>query len=135
MRKYKRIQLDFLCEECGEKNTMESDEFDTQCTTCGKLAMRSEIEKFDKWFKRKVSYTRAFRFGYDDKPDWFYIKINENYIDYQSDDLCVLTIDDDLYGSRDEQVKSGDYLALNCFGDVIKYTPDEFIALFEPMEG
>jgi len=87
--------------------------------------------KGDIWYKYKPRKVLAFRFGYHETPQWFYDKVNSNEIELINDELCTIEVENHLQMVETVEIYKGDYVVLGAYGDVMNFTVNEFIRIFE----
>ena len=74
-------------------------------------------------YRKKPVEVEAFRFGYDDEPEWF---LNSGMVkDIQNEYCTICTLEGDMRGNR------GDYIIKGLRGELYPCKPDIFEKSYE----
>lgn len=79
-------------------------------------------------FRKKPVVVEAFRYGIDDRPDWFTEKVNTNEIVTNESHCDINTLEGVMRGNI------GDHIIQGVKGEVYPCKSDIFLATYEPVE-
>lgn len=80
------------------------------------------------WFRKKPVVIEAFRYGIDDRPDWFCDMVTSNEIVTHETHCEIKTLEGVMSGQH------GDFIIQGVKDEVYPCKPEIFEATYEPVE-